>query len=141
MNEIWFSASRKEKIFLWREFRKSLIGLEFTEILQQTVEWWSTAPISANVFDPYAPDTWPNAWDFLWQGQFDENSVALGMAYTLHLEKIAKCELLLVQKHVDNSARLVVLVDNQYVLNYSYKDVTSASILKKCDILHTKVLN
>ena len=141
MNDFWFSIGRKERIFQWREFRKSLLELDLPQALQKTVEWWSPAPISANVFDAYDPDTWPNPWDLIWQGDFNEDSIALGMAYTLHLEGIADCELLMIQRHEDNVARLVVLVDNQHVLNYSYWTVVPASVLKKCDILHTKALN
>ena len=140
MNDIWFSASRKERIFLWRKFRKSLLELDLEQALQLTTEWWASTPISSNVFDAYDPDGWPHPWELLWQGEFDENSVALGMAYTLHLEKIANCELLMIQRKEDNVAKLVVLVDNQYVLNYSHRTVTSADVLKKCDIRHTKAL-
>lgn len=105
-----------------------------------TADWWATAPLSANTIDVYDSNSWASPWDFIWAGNFDENSVALGMAYTLQLEELAECKLLLIQKKQGDVPRLVVLVDNYYVLNYNYKIVDHASVLKNCDILHTKAL-
>lgn len=141
MNELWFSVSKKERIFHWRKFRKTLVGLELTDALQKCVDWWSMTPISSNVFDAFDPESWLGPWDLVWAGEFDEDSIALGMAYTLQLEEIAQCEMMLVQRHDDNTTRLVVLVDNQYVLNYTYGNVAPASVLEKCDILHSKKIN
>lgn len=140
MNELWFATSQKERLARWRKFRKTLLLLPIEESLQACVDWWKQTPISSNVFDPFSPETWLGPWDLIWESNFDENSVALGMAYSIHLENIAECELLLVQQHENNQPRLVVLVDNQYVLNYSYGTITSFNVLDDCDILYRKKL-
>lgn len=141
MNDYWFSASPKERLALWRNFRKSLAGESLQRSLEMTSNWWSFAPISANVFDAYKPESWPNPWDLIWKGDYDENSIALGMAYTLHLGDVAKCEVAMVQDKKDNIARLVAIVGDQYVLNYKFNTVEKIDVLSNCDILHKKTLN
>jgi hypothetical protein len=141
MNDYWFSTGPKERLALWRNFRKSLKDESLERSLEMTSNWWSFAPISANVFDAYDPNTWPKPWDLIWNGEYDENNIALGMAYTLHLGDVAECELAMVQDKKDNVARLVAIVGEQYVLNYRFNTVDKIDVLNKCDILHKKTLN
>lgn len=140
MNEIWFATSRKERLALWRRFRKTMVNIPLEDAVQLCIDWWKTAPISANVFDPFKPATWLGPWDLVWQGEFDEDSVALGMAYSIHLENLSKCELLLLQSHENNITRLTVLVDNQYILNYNYGIIATTAVLDNCDILYRQPL-
>ena len=58
----------------------------------------------------------------------DENSIALGMAYTLHLADW-ECDVLLVQNQEESWIKLLVLVDDNYVLNYTYGIVEHKEIL------------
>ena len=47
------------------------------------------------------------------------------MAYTLHLEGYAECEILLVQNSKKSYISLIVLVDKLHILNYNYGIVNS----------------
>ena len=124
MEEFW-QGSPKQRLSLWRQFRKTLAGMEYTEKLQATVDFWKMAPMSSMHTDIYDPDTWPDPWEFIWNGEYDENSVALGIAYTLQLEKHADCEILLVQNTKESYINLIVSVDNKHILNYNYGIVNS----------------
>ena len=128
MNEFW-QSSPKQRLNLWRQFRKSLADMEYLERLQAIVDFWKMAPMSSMHTDIYDAKTWAQPWDFIWEGVYDENNVALGMAYTLQLESYAQCEILLVQNTKKSYINLIVLVDKKHILNYNYGIVNDMSEL------------
>ena len=99
--------------------------MEYLERLQAVVDFWKMAPMSSMHTDIYDAKTWAQPWDFIWEGVYDENNVALGMAYTLQLESYAQCEILLVQNTKKSYINLIVLVDKTHILNYNYGIVNS----------------
>jgi len=119
MNEFW-QCSPKQRLSLWRQFRKTLASMEYLERLQAVVDFWKMAPMSSMHTDIYDAKTWAQPWDFIWEGVYDENNVALGMAYTLQLESYAQCEILLVQNTKKSYINLIVSVDKKHILNYDY---------------------
>ena len=134
MHEFW-QSSPKEKLKTWRAFRKSIVDLELDLKLQRVVDFWKTAPISSTSIDIYNESTWEKPWDLIWNGVFDENNTALAMAYTLHLENYAKCEIALVQNIEESFIKLVTIVDDDYLLNYEYGSICKMSRLDKCIVV------
>ena len=124
MNEFW-QCSPKQRLSLWRQFRKTLASMEYLERLQEVVDFWRMAPMSSMHTDIYDSSTWLGPWDFIWNGEYDENSVALGIAYTLQLESYSQCEIWLVQNTKKSYINLIVSVDNKHILNYNYGIVNS----------------
>ena len=124
MHEFW-QSSPKQRLSVWRQFRKSLADMEYTERLQAIVDFWKMAPMSSMHTDIYDSSTWLGPWDFIWNGEYDENSVALGIAYTLQLESYSQCEIWLVQNTKKSYINLIVSVDNKHILNYNYGIVNS----------------
>lgn len=136
MNNIIWQLTPNERLKEWRSFRKELDELDDKECLQTIVDFWRMAPLSNRVIDPYDSKEWPNPWNMLWEGKFDENAIALGMAYTLELCDWS-CEVLLVQNTKKSYIGLVVRVDDEYILNYNYGAVDNESVLDKCEVLNT----
>ena len=134
MNDVW-QQSPKQRLKTWREFRLSLDDIEYEEdCLQAVVDWWKTAPVGSRELEIYDVKSWPDPWQLIYTNALDENSIALGMAYTLHLADWT-CNVLLVQNQEESWIRLVVLVDDTYVLNYTYGVVEEKQILKNCSIV------
>ena len=134
MNDVW-QQSPKQRLKTWREFRLSLDDIEYEEdCLQAVVDWWKTAPVGSRELEIYDVKSWPDPWQLIYTNALDENSIALGMAYTLHLADWM-CDVLLVQNQEESWIRLVVLVDDTYVLNYTYGVVEEKQILKNCSIV------
>lgn len=133
MNNIW-QESPKEKLKSWRKLRKEVSEQDDLDCLTNIINWWKMAPISARALDVYDSSTWPNPWDMLWKGSMDENSIALGIAYTLH-HIDWECEVLLIQNTEESFVKLVVLVDNEHVLNYNYDSIENVSVLNNCHII------
>lgn len=134
MNDFW-QKQPKERLKLWRQFRKNLKEYSIKEMLNEVLAFWNTLPISSNTIDIYDETTWPKPWDLVWEGEYDENNIALGMAYTIALENYAQCKILLVQNTEESYIALAVLVDDTYVLNLSYNSVSKKDVLQNCQIL------
>ena len=130
MDEVW-QLPPKQRIQRWRKLRKR-IG-EYSNLLEQlqvVLDFWKTTPIGTRAIDPFDESTWSTPWEMLHQNDYDENVVSLGMAYTLHYSNIS-CRLLLVQNVEKSDIKLIVLVDNKYVLNYNYNDIDTIDIVEK----------
>ena len=134
MNDVW-QQSPKQRLKTWREFRLSLDDIDYEEdCLQAVVDWWKTAPVGSRELEIYDVKSWPDPWQLIYTNALDENSIALGISYTLHLADWT-CDVLLVQNQEESWIRLVVLVDDTYVLNYTYGVVEEKQILKNCSIV------
>jgi len=134
MNNIWQQAP-KQRLKTWREFRLHLDDIEYEEdCLQEIVNWWKMAPVGSRELDIYDVDSWPDPWQLIYNNALDENSIALGMAYTLHLSDW-QCDVCLVQNQEESWLKLIVLVDDNYVLNYTYGIVEEKEVLDGCSIV------
>ena len=130
MDEVW-QLPPKQRIQRWRELRKRIC--EYSDLLEQlqvVLDFWKTTPIGTRIVDPFNESTWSTPWELLHQNDYDENVVSLGMAYTLHYSNIS-CRLLLVQNVEKSNIKLIVLVDNKYILNYNYNNIDTTDIVEK----------
>lgn len=134
MHTVW-QLMPQERLKEWRKFRKSVEHLDDEELLRKVVDWWKLTPIGSKTIDPYDNKDWPNPWDLIHDGNFDENAVTLGMAYTLHLLDWP-CEVALVQGIENKYIGLVVIVDDEHVLNYNYDTIDKLTELN-CEVLQT----
>ena len=134
MDNVWQQAP-KTRLKLWRDFRLQLDSIDYEEdCLQAVVDWWKSAPVGSRELDIYDVESWPDPWQLIYDNALDENSIALGIAFTLHLIDW-ECEVLLVQNQEESWIRLVVLVDERYILNYTYGKVEDPSVLNNCQVL------
>ena len=116
----WHSFKR------WRAFRKGLNTDDTKNVCEIVIDWWKMAPISSWTIDPVNSGTWPTPWEMLHSGNFCENSMALGMSYTIHYanENIPN-KLLYVTDRKNSIQRLCALIDNKYLLNYDYGAIST----------------
>jgi len=133
MNIVW-QLNPDDRLKEWRSFRNDLKTLTLQKQLEEVVSWWKFTPLGSNQLDIYDNTDWDDPWELLYKGNFDENSVALGMAYSLHLIGV-DTEILLVQNRQEHTLNLIVLVDELYILNYTYGSIDKVDVLKDCEIL------
>jgi len=134
MKDIW-QLPLKSRLRMWRTLRKEIQALDdLLPKLEVVMQFWKMAPISVRAIDPYNEGTWPNPWDLLHINEYDENVVSLGIAYTLHYSDIP-CRILLVQSVEKSEIKLIVLVDNCYILNYNYDIIDNPKLINKLDVL------
>ena len=134
MKDIW-QLPVKSRLRTWRTLRKEIEALDdLLPKLEVVTQFWKMAPISVRVIDPYNESTWPNPWDLLHANEYDENVVSLGIAYTLYYSGIP-CKILLVQSVEKSEIKLVVSVDNCYILNYNYDIIDNLKLIDTLDVL------
>lgn len=121
----WFESPHT-RLKMWREFRLSLDIENTLEVCQTVVDWWKSSPISSISIDPVDSNFWPTPWEMLHKGDFCENSLALGMSYTIYYAnpRIPN-RLVFVQNPKDSIQRLCALIDEKYLLNYRHGVISS----------------
>lgn len=124
------------KIKEWRDFRISINDKNEVDQLTDVVEYWSKAPLVNYVLDYNTFKEWPTPWELISEDYFDSITIAYLMMETLITLKWNKDRFVLSYiKPDDNSDYIMVLiVDNKYVLNYSYNEIYDINDLKydKC---------
>ena len=85
------------------------------------MEWWKTAPIVSVSIDPVNSEHWPTPWEMLHQGDFCDNSLALGMSYTIYYaNNDIPNELVYITDRQNSIEKLCAWIDNKYLLNYEH---------------------
>lgn len=117
--------SPTQRILSWREFRSSIKDLPENEQLEKIAVFWAKAPLIKYSIDWDKPATWPTAWELIHEGNFDSTAIAYLMEQTLITLGWDPDRLLLSYIRLrDNSDQMMVLVvDNLYVLNFSWGEV------------------
>lgn len=121
-----FDLHDQQRLLAWRQFRD---GLETsTTPLETTSEFWAAAPFVEKYLDDSNFDSWPGAWELILEGKFDNLGIALGIFYTLSLTNRFMNSPIGVYRatpHDNQTVYYVVIVEEQWVLNWSYRKVTS----------------
>jgi len=134
-----FLASKSARLKEWRFVKKQLNpGMSDMDHLQMIVNWWSPCPISPRVIDPYDAELWPTGWELVFRGEFCQSSIALGMEQTLLLREgrwtNERIKLLLINDN-NEDIYLIVLVDDKWILNYSYGEIIDIATVNNIKIL------
>jgi hypothetical protein len=125
INDAWFEAP-SIRLSKWRDFRKGLDTKNTLEVCQTVVDWWKMAPLSSITIDPVDSNTWPTPWEMLHTGNFCENSLALGMSYTIYYANDSiPNELMFVTCKENSTQKLCAWIDNKYLLNYEHGSIST----------------
>lgn len=121
----WLEPPRK-RLSQWREFRKSLDTTNIEEVCKLVIEWWQFAPLVNIAIDPVNHESWPTPWEMLHQGNFCENSLALGMSYTIYYANPdIQNELVYIICHEQSKSKLCALIDNKHLLNFDFGSIST----------------
>ena len=124
INQAWYEAP-STRLSQWRNFRKGLDTNDTYAVCETVVQWWKMAPISSMTIDPVESSTWPTPWEMLHIGDFCEDSLALGMSYTIYYANdTIPNELLYIVDRGRAIQRLCVLIDNKYLLNLEHGTIS-----------------
>lgn len=116
--------SGKRFLAEWKTFRRSLS--DFDESVDMVIDFWRDCPTVNRSIDPTDCTSWPTAWEMIDSGLICQFGLGLGMAYTLVYANpnwSERVRLVFAQTESDQS--LLVIIDNRWVLNYSYGDKQS----------------
>ena len=133
-HKAWFESPSK-RLALWREFRKSLDTDNIIDVCDTVLQWWQSAPLVSISIDPVDSTQWPTPWEMFHQGDFCEDSLALGMAYTIYYANSnIENRLLYITCKEKSFQRLCALIDNKYLLNFEHGVISTLPTDGTCDI-------
>ena len=96
------------------------------EVCDTVVNWWKMAPISKMTIDPVDSRTWLTPWEMLHSGDFCENSLALGMSYTIfYANENIPNELMFITCRENSTQKLCAWIDNKYLLNLEHATISN----------------
>lgn len=129
-----FNLYGNERLTEWKRFRDHLE--QSPSPFQDLAIFWSQAPFVNQYLDDTDSSKWPDPWHLILDNKFDNLAIALGMLYTVKLTRRfmdTVCEIHKFMFPDEDLEQFLLVVDQQYVLNYQYKEVlpfTSISNLK-----------
>jgi hypothetical protein len=132
-----FLMAPRELLSQWKLIRTELKDKTELEQLQTVLDFWNKAPLATMAYDPEALDEYPTPWDMMNENDWCQNSIAVGMDFTLRLGGWMqdRLEIHMIRDYDLSIQKLVVVVDGKYLLNYEYGCVTSLPITTKHDVL------
>lgn len=115
-----FDKTYEQRLTIWKKFRDSLETSESP--IQDTIEFWSKAPLGRLCADPYDKNTWPDPWELILENQYCDFLQILGICYTLKLTdrfSTKAFEIHIALNKKENNLRYLLFVDNQAIGNYN----------------------
>ncbi len=114
-----------QRILEWRRFRQNLSNYEEFQQLIQTSKFWAQVPLQTYALDWDRAHTWPNAWQLIYEGNFDTIVVGILMEQTLILSgwDPKRLKLVYIKDTRIEDQMMILLIDNKWALNYSYQQV------------------
>lgn len=118
-------SSPTQRILSWRDFRASIQNLPEVEQLEKTAIFWAKAPLITYSIDWDKASDWPTPWELIHEGNFDNTSIAYLMEQTLIALgwDSSRLELSYIRLKDNSDQMMILLVDDKYVLNYSWGEV------------------
>jgi hypothetical protein len=109
----------------WKEFRKSLAALPEDAQLVAVATYWAKAPLGKLAYDLDHPETIPSPWEMISAGDWCENSLAIGMEFTLRLAgwNADRLQLAMIRDYDISEMKVILIIDGRLALNYSYEEV------------------
>jgi hypothetical protein len=123
-----FDLHSTDKIRAWKEFREDLE--KALNPLNEVALLWSKAPFVNRYLSNQNPKDWPDPWKLIIDGKYDDLAIALGMCYTLQLtERFKANQFEIHTAAVQNELRYILVIDNEFVLNWEHRAVARLSDL------------
>jgi len=116
-----FKTHPDQRLSLWSDLRQSLNQSD--NPLSDVARFWKEAPqvaYNSNI-DQYNTRSWPTPWEIIYEGKYDDFTVALMMGWTLLLTDKFKDSKIEIRSLVDidnNRLYNIVYVDDTWVLNF-----------------------
>jgi hypothetical protein len=120
-----FLNPASERLSEWRNFRASIKDMTDLDQLLKVANWCSQAPLCNYSMDWDNPKSWPTPWQLIHEGIFCPTAVAYLMEQTLLMAgwSSERLRLIYVKNSEEQVEKMLLLVDDEWVLNYAHGEV------------------
>lgn len=115
-----FNLSYPDRLLTWANFRTQLETSDTP--FEDTLNFWSKAPLKSFCADPWDKDTWPDPWEMILENEYCEFVKILAICYTLQLtDRFSQSafEIHIVQDQKESNIMYILFVDNQAIGYYN----------------------
>ena len=111
-----FDKKYEERLQLWHDFRSQLETS--LDPIQDTIEFYKSAPLNSIAADAWTQDSWPNPWELLEENNYCAFVKILAICYTLQLTDVlsqANYEIHITQDPKTSTTYYLLYVDNRVI--------------------------
>lgn len=134
-----FFETYEDQFSFWKKFRSRIEKIDAP--LEETINFWTKAPLVNKHLDAYRPDTWPDPWQIIKDGKYNDLTIAIMMGHTLKLTDRFKDSNIEIKQYLDMNNKVVYntcVVDNK-ILNYQYGEIVVEEELPKDLVLQMAI--
>ena len=122
----------------WSSFRQSL---EISnDPIQDVIDYYKQVPVVSIHTDPYDMSSWPDPWELVYENEYCEYCILLGMCYTLQLTdrfSESNFEIHITLDEKESVIRYLLFVDNLTIGYYYNKSIDATDLpMLKCQMQH-----
>jgi len=134
-----FFETYEDQFSFWNKFRSRIEKIDAP--LEETIKFWTKAPLVNKHLDAYRPETWPDPWQIIKDGKYNDLTIAIMMGHTLKLTDRFKDSDIEIKQYLDMNNKVVYntcVVDNK-ILNYQYGEIVVEEELPKDLVLQMAI--
>lgn len=115
----------------WKKFRSDISLLNTFEQILETIDFWKNAPLVNFVLNYNEYKKWPSPWELIYENFYDSVVLSYVMSQTLLLiDDNQNHELWYIKPDSEHDYCMILIINNEYVLNYSYGNILHKDDLK-----------
>ena len=134
-----FFDSYEDQFSTWKKLRNRIEKIN--EPLEETIKFWAKAPLVNKHLDPFRPETWPDPWQIIKDGKYNDLTISIMMGHTLKLTERFKDSQIEIKQYLDTTNKVVYntcSIDNK-ILNYHYGEIVGEEELPKDLVLQVAI--
>ena len=132
-----FDLYGNDRLVAWKKFRDDLEISE--DPFKETLDFWRRAPYVFDFLDRVATKDWPDPWQLVIDGKYDNLAINLGILYTLQLTKRFMDSNLEIHRDIglDDFCKNIVVIDRDIVVDYDSCNIYDFNNLTNTIVLYS----
>ena len=118
-----------ERLRFWQNFRSDISQLDKEQAIGRIEHLWSYCPFVKYYLTTDNTENWPNPWELIYDNEYCDLAIALGIVYTYYLTdhgKDSKLEIKIYKNRATGEQFNTVFIDGgKYVLNLVHDTVVN----------------
>src|SRR5574344_560047 len=109
-----------ERLLLWKNLRKSLVGFSDEEQIKMVINFWKGCSLVRKSLDWTRPETWGSPWENIYDGKICKNMICYLMEQTFLVDNnwdYKRFKLYVIYDKEIDETYMVCVIDDNYVLN------------------------
>ena len=125
-----FDKKPEDRIHEFRWWRLALPAQDEQLFAKKVVDFWSKAPLTNQYYSADYDKNWPDPWQLIADGVYDDVSIGLAMFYSIALCEDLCYNVELAVCNTPNDKKLCAVINNSLFLNYYWGQIVNKERIK-----------